>query len=150
LTGLWACLLAYTLRQCSPIFNISSSLPQQVYHLGLIFPPLKVYHATTVITTVLPAYKQAFLQASLDLHALQFVTFELKSGRQSPYFFNASDFYNSDLLNAFIVAYTNSINSAPSLYPFNVIFGPAYKCIPLAFTTFFALRQLNASKYGKL
>jgi orotate phosphoribosyltransferase len=93
----------------------------------------------------LPPYKTAFLNAALEGRALRLGSFELKSKRISPYFFNAGDFYRADLLTALAVAYANTIHdSFPGAeLPFDVIFGPAYKGIPLATATTMALAQLG-------
>ncbi|KAK9771308.1 putative Orotate phosphoribosyltransferase [Seiridium cardinale] len=101
----------------------------------------------------IPSYKANFLHAALDGRALRLGSFELKSGRTSPYFFNAGDFYRADLLSALAVAYANTIHesfsSSATDLPFDVIFGPAYKGIPLATATTFALAQLD-DRYKKL
>lgn len=52
----------------------------------------------------LPQYKLDFLQAAINGNILKFGSFELKSGRISPYFFNAGDFYRADLLRAISTA----------------------------------------------
>ncbi|KAK9424313.1 putative Orotate phosphoribosyltransferase [Seiridium unicorne] len=101
----------------------------------------------------IPSYKANFLHAALDGRALRLGSFELKSGRTSPYFFNAGDFYRADLLSALAVAYANTIHesfsSSTTDLSFDVIFGPAYKGIPLATATTFALAQLD-DRYKKL
>jgi orotate phosphoribosyltransferase len=103
----------------------------------------------------IPQYKADFLNAAFEGRALRLGSFELKSGRTSPYFFNAGDFYRADLLTALAVAYANTIHesfttgTASTDLPFDVIFGPAYKGIPLATATTFALAQLE-DRYKKL
>ncbi|KAI0132331.1 phosphoribosyltransferase-like protein [Xylariales sp. AK1849] len=96
----------------------------------------------------LESYKAAFLRASLEGRALRLGSFELKSKRISPYFFNAGDFYRADLLEALAVAYANTIHTSFSS-GFDVLFGPAYKGIPLATATTYALAQLDP-KYRTL
>ncbi|ORY63143.1 orotate phosphoribosyltransferase-like protein [Pseudomassariella vexata] len=96
----------------------------------------------------LEPYKADFLRAALSGNALRFGTFSLKSGRQSPYFFNAGDFYRADLLEALAVAYAKTIHT--SNVSFDVIFGPAYKGIPLATAATLALRPLDPERYNKI
>ncbi|HGG60249.1 MAG TPA: orotate phosphoribosyltransferase [Gammaproteobacteria bacterium] len=82
-------------------------------------------------------YKSAFLQLAIDRGVLRFGEFTLKSGRVSPYFFNAGAFdLGSDLarLGSF---YARAIVDAG--FDFDILFGPAYKGIPLAAVTAAAL-----------
>jgi orotate phosphoribosyltransferase len=75
------------------------------------------------------AYKKEFLELSLELDVLRFGEFTLKSGRQSPYFFNAALFntgYAAAKLGRF---YARAIADAD--IEFDMLFGPAYKGIPL-------------------
>lgn len=75
------------------------------------------------------AYKREFLELSLELDVLRFGEFTLKSGRLSPYFFNAGLFntgYAAAKLGRF---YSTAI--AESDIDFDMLFGPAYKGIPL-------------------
>ncbi|KAF2996943.1 orotate phosphoribosyltransferase [Neopestalotiopsis sp. 37M] len=100
----------------------------------------------------IPQYKADFISAALDGRCLRLGEFKLKSGRMSPYFFNAGDFYRADLLSALAFAYAHTIHESfatSSDLPFDVIFGPAYKGIPLATATTFALAQIDA-RYKKL
>lgn len=103
----------------------------------------------------LPPYKAAFLQAAFDGGVLKFGSFSLKSGRVSPYFFNAGDFYRADLVQAIGAAYAQTIaefdaaRTPRSPEPFfDVIFGPAYKGIPLATAALIFLAQLDPARYG--
>ncbi|KAH8681446.1 phosphoribosyltransferase-like protein [Xylariales sp. PMI_506] len=101
---------------------------------------------------VLEPWKADFVKAALDGKALRLGSFELKSKRISPYFFNAGDFYRADLLSSLAVAYANTIHTAfppgaDGLPPFDVIFGPAYKGIPLATAATLALAQLDPARY---
>lgn len=75
------------------------------------------------------AYKREFLELAIELDVLRFGEFTLKSGRKSPYFFNAGLFntgYAAAKLGRF---YSNAI--VESRIKFDMIFGPAYKGIPL-------------------
>ena len=85
------------------------------------------------------AYKKEFIDLSLELGVLRFGEFTLKSGRVSPYFFNAGLFntgYAAAKLGRFYAAAV-----AESGIHFDMIFGPAYKGIPLAALTAAALAE---------
>ena len=75
-------------------------------------------------------YRQRFLQLALDAEALRFGEFTLKSGRQSPYFFNAGRFDSGARLAALAACYADALEAAGT--GFELLFGPAYKGIPLA------------------
>ncbi|CAJ2513800.1 Uu.00g019190.m01.CDS01 [Anthostomella pinea] len=93
----------------------------------------------------LPQYKQDFLRAALDGGALRFGSFELKSKRTSPYFFNAGDFYTGALHGAITDAYAHTIVAKGP--EFDVIFGPAYKGIPLAASVVYALWKMDRGRF---
>lgn len=82
----------------------------------------------------LSAYKKDFLQASIDGKILKFGSFELKSKRISPYFFNAGLFHTARLAGAIATAFAKCIAEAQedTGLDFDIIFGPAYKGIPLS------------------
>ncbi|KAL8711819.1 MAG: hypothetical protein Q9220_003763 [cf. Caloplaca sp. 1 TL-2023] len=109
---------------------------------------------TKDIATQKPQYKSDFLQACLSSNVLTFGTFRLKSGRQSPYFFNAGSFYDADLLSAIATAYAHTIVDFLTVHPEiprpDVLFGPAYKGIPLACCTLLELRRLDRDAWGKV
>ena len=71
-----------------------------------------------------------FFELALKAEALLLGDFTLKSGRKSPYFFNISSFFELGLINELSSLYTNLIEEEN--IEFDVIFGPAYKGIPLA------------------
>ncbi|KAM3065552.1 orotate phosphoribosyltransferase [Clarireedia jacksonii] len=100
-------------------------------------------------TSTLSPYKAEFLKAAIDGGVLKFGSFELKSKRISPYFFNAGDFYRADLLRAIATAYAKTIIEAQSIIDFDVVFGPAYKGIPLATATVDKLADLDP-KYNSM
>jgi orotate phosphoribosyltransferase len=82
-------------------------------------------------------YQEQFLDFVINRQILRFGEFTLKSGRQSPYFFNAG-LFNTGAALAFIgQCYAAAIQQAWLEY--DVIFGPAYKGIPLAAATSIAL-----------
>ena len=71
-----------------------------------------------------------FLKLMIRENVLQFGDFTLKSGRQSPYFFNLGNIAGGDALRGLGQAYASAINAqAPQ---FDMLFGPAYKGIPIA------------------
>ena len=72
-------------------------------------------------------YQQSFLNLALDSKALQFGEFTLKSGRLSPYFFNAANMLNGTNLYELAKCYIDAINDKN--LDFDCIYGPAYKGI---------------------
>ncbi len=84
-------------------------------------------------------YKTQFFQLALDKGILRFGQFTLKSGRVSPYFFNAGGFDDGRSLAVLASCYANAISE--SGISFDMLFGPAYKGIPLAAATAVALCQ---------
>ncbi|MDN3522800.1 orotate phosphoribosyltransferase [Halomonas ramblicola] len=82
-------------------------------------------------------YQRDFIEFAIDQGVLRFGEFTLKSGRVSPYFFNAGLFRTGGALARLGRFYARAIaDRAPA---FDVLFGPAYKGIPLAATTAVAL-----------
>ncbi len=82
-------------------------------------------------------YQRAFLDFALEVGVLRFGEFTLKSGRISPYFFNAGLFNSGSALSRLGQAYAQAI--VDSGIEFDVLYGPAYKGIPLAAVTAAAL-----------
>ncbi|GGA86763.1 orotate phosphoribosyltransferase [Neiella marina] len=82
-------------------------------------------------------YQQAFIEFALEKQVLKFGEFTLKSGRKSPYFFNAGLFNTGRDLAKLGRFYAAAL--AESGIAFDVLFGPAYKGIPIATTTAVAL-----------
>ncbi len=82
----------------------------------------------------LAAYKQEFLELAVAHSALQFGDFTLKSGRQSPYFFNMNVFADGQTLRQVAHCYEGALMAqfGEGDWPFYGLFGPAYKGIPLA------------------
>jgi orotate phosphoribosyltransferase len=85
------------------------------------------------------AYKKEFIDLSLELGVLRFGEFRLKSGRVSPYFFNAG-LFNTGYAAARLGRYYAAA-IADSDVNFDMLFGPAYKGIPLATLTAAALAE---------
>jgi orotate phosphoribosyltransferase len=75
-------------------------------------------------------YQLTFIDLALRHEALRFGRFTLKSGRESPYFFNAGLFSDGASLESLGQCYADAI--AASGIAFDMLFGPAYKGIPLA------------------
>ena len=89
-------------------------------------------------------YKKEFIEFMVDAHVLKFGEFTLKSGRKSPFFMNAGAYkYGSQLLKLGEF-YARAIKHTYGL-DFDVLFGPAYKGIPLAVSTVMAISKL----YGR-
>jgi orotate phosphoribosyltransferase len=84
-------------------------------------------------------YQKQFLDYVIQRKILRFGEFTLKSGRQSPYFFNAGLFNTGEALAFIGRCYAAAIQDAG--IPFDVLFGPAYKGIPLAAATTVALAE---------
>ncbi len=74
-------------------------------------------------------YKKDFIDLAIDYDVLRFGEFTLKSGRTSPYFFNAGLFNTGDALARLGAAYAAAIKD--NAIDYDVMFGPAYKGIPL-------------------
>ncbi|MCF5139859.1 orotate phosphoribosyltransferase [Pseudomonas sp. PA-6-1D] len=85
------------------------------------------------------AYQRDFIRFAIDRGVLRFGEFTLKSGRTSPYFFNAGLFNSGSALAQLGRFYAAAI--VDSGISFDVLFGPAYKGIPLAAATAVALAE---------
>ena len=86
------------------------------------------------------------IQLALDKGVLRFGDFELKSGRRSPYFFNAGLFDDAFAMAELGEAYASAI--VRSGIEFDVLFGPAYKGIPLAVAAGVALSRAHNVNCG--
>jgi orotate phosphoribosyltransferase len=89
-------------------------------------------------------YQQNFIEFAIRRDALRFGEFTLKSGRTSPYFFNAGLFNTGDDLLELSKAYAAALERSGLDY--DIIFGPAYKGIPLATVTAMALASNGINK----
>lgn len=76
------------------------------------------------------SHHSRFLQLAIKVDALRFGEFTLKSGRRSPYFFNAGQFNSGAALAELAACYADAVEAAA--LDFDLLFGPAYKGIPLA------------------
>ncbi|AEO08889.1 orotate phosphoribosyltransferase [Buchnera aphidicola str. Ak (Acyrthosiphon kondoi)] len=84
-------------------------------------------------------WKKKFIDFSFKKKALQFGSFKLKSGRTSPYFFNSGLLSTGTNIIEIGLFYARSI--VDSKMKFDVLFGPAYKGIPITVTTSIALKN---------
>ena len=89
-------------------------------------------------------YKQEFIEFMVDSQVLKFGEFTLKSGRKSPFFMNAGAYVTGAQLKRLGEYYAKAIHDSYG-DDFDVLFGPAYKGIPLCVTAAIAYSEL----YGK-
>lgn len=89
-------------------------------------------------------YKKEFIEFMVDSKVLKFGEFTLKSGRKSPFFMNAGAYVTGGQLRKLAEYYAKAIHDTFGL-DFDVLFGPAYKGIPLSVATCMAISEL----YGK-
>jgi orotate phosphoribosyltransferase len=104
-------------------------------------------------------YQQEFIELALSQDVLRFGEFRLKSGRLSPYFFNAGLFNTGGAMATLGRCYARAITEGAP--PFDMLFGPAYKGIPLVTATAtaladwhgrslpFAFNRKEAKKHGE-
>ena len=90
------------------------------------------------------AYKQEFIEFMVESDVLKFGEFTLKSGRKSPFFMNAGAYVTGSQLRRLGQFYAQAIHDNYGT-DFDVLFGPAYKGIPLAVATTIAFSEL----YGR-
>ena len=90
------------------------------------------------------SYKQEFIDFMIESDVLKFGDFTLKSGRKSPFFMNAGAYVTGTQLRRLGEYYARAIHDNYGL-DFDVLFGPAYKGIPLSVATTMAISEL----YGK-
>ena len=89
-------------------------------------------------------YKQEFIEFMVESNVLKFGDFTLKSGRKSPFFMNAGAYVTGSQLRRLGEYYAKAIHDNYGL-DFDILFGPAYKGIPLSVATAMAISKL----YGK-
>jgi orotate phosphoribosyltransferase len=88
------------------------------------------------------AYKEEFIKFLVKSGALKFGDFTLKSGRKCPYFLNMGSFFKGSSASTLANYYAKALGA--NIEDFNVVFGPAYKGIPLAVaTTIEYFREFN-------
>lgn len=86
-------------------------------------------------------YKEQFIEFMVESEVLKFGDFTLKSGRKSPFFMNAGAYVTGSQLNRLGEFYARAIHDNYGL-DFDVLFGPAYKGIPLSVATAMAISRL--------
>ena len=86
-------------------------------------------------------YKQEFIEFMVDSQVLKFGDFTLKSGRKSPFFMNAGAYVTGKQLKRLGEYYAKAIHDNYGL-DFDILFGPAYKGIPLSVATAIAISEL--------
>ena len=89
-------------------------------------------------------YKQAFIEFAIERKVLCFGEFKTKAGRLSPYFFNAGLFNDGESLRRLGQFYAKAIVTAG--LPFDMLFGPAYKGIPLVSAIAIALAEMGQNR----
>ena len=90
------------------------------------------------------SYKKEFIEFMVESNVLKFGDFTLKSGRKSPFFMNAGAYVTGSQLKRLGQYYAQAIHNCYG-EDFDVLFGPAYKGIPLSVATVIAFSEL----YGK-
>lgn len=95
-------------------------------------PPQKQVKLSSSSSSALLPYQEQFFSLAIESGVLKFGSFTLKSGRMSPYFFNAGLFNSGKALSTLASCYCQTILSSQIEY--DVLFGPAYKGIPLVAT----------------
>ena len=111
---------------------------------GIMFGIENMRELLTDERAAMEAYKREFIEFMVQSDVLKFGDFTLKSGRKSPFFMNAGAYVTGEQLHRLGLFYAQAINDNFGL-DFDVVFGPAYKGIPLAVVTAMALQEL----YGK-
>ena len=86
------------------------------------------------------AYKQEFIEFMIESGVLMFGDFTTKSGRKTPFFINTGNYKTGSQLKRLGTFYAKAINASFGT-DFDVLFGPAYKGIPLSVTTSIALSE---------
>ncbi len=89
-------------------------------------------------------YKEQFIEFMVESQVLKFGDFTLKSGRKSPFFMNAGAYVTGEQLHKLGLYYAQAVHDAFGL-DFDIVFGPAYKGIPLSVVTAMGISEL----YGK-
>lgn len=98
----------------------------------------------TEVVRDMEQYKQEFIEFMVDSNVLKFGEFTLKSGRKSPFFMNAGAYVTGSQLKRLGEYYAKAIHDRYG-DDFDVLFGPAYKGIPISVVTAIAYSEL----YGK-
>ena len=97
------------------------------------------------VLRIMEQYKQEFIEFMVDSDVLKFGEFTLKSGRKSPFFMNAGAYVTGSQLKKLGEYYAKAIHDKYG-DDFDVLFGPAYKGIPLSVVTAIAYSELYGRK----
>ncbi len=122
---------------------MAAALPDGAYHWRLRICPACRYNRTpryppaALGLTMIRSYQNEFLDFAIGAGALRFGEFKLKSGRSSPYFFNTGLFNTGGRLAQLGRFYAHAV--LDSGLQFDMVYGPAYKGIPLAASVTIAL-----------
>ena len=92
-------------------------------------------------------YKQEFIEFMVDCKVLKFGDFVTKSGRKTPFFINTGFYRTGSQLRKLGQYYAKAINEKYGT-DFDILFGPAYKGIPLSVTTAAAIDELYGADIG--
>lgn len=99
----------------------------------------------------LPDWKTELITSALSANILGFGSFTLKSGRTSPYFVNCGGFSKGPLISSIATAYAQTLHEhalSDSSFDFDLIFGPAYKGIPICAMTALRLQDTDEKRWG--
>lgn len=141
-------LLVSVSRGISSAPNIKEAAETLRDEINLIRANIRTKQATSGSTSKesIQPYQKEFIDFAISQNVLQFGKFTLKSGRISPYFFNAGRFSSGEALMVLSRSYAKAIRRAG--LKFDVIFGPAYKGIPLASCIGMAWFELYGESVG--
>ena len=92
-------------------------------------------------------YKQEFIEFMVECKVLKFGDFTTKSGRKTPFFVNTGFYRTGSQLRKLGQYYARAINEKYGM-DFDILFGPAYKGIPLSVTTTMAIDELYGKEIG--
>ncbi|VVB99451.1 Orotate phosphoribosyltransferase [uncultured archaeon] len=91
-------------------------------------------------------FQTDFIDLAIYAGALKFGSFTLKSGRQSPYYFNSGVFYTGEFSNALASVFAELISHKLKAEKYDIVFAPAYKGIPLCVSASMALAKKGVNK----
>jgi orotate phosphoribosyltransferase len=91
-------------------------------------------------------FQKDFIELAIFAGALKFGSFQLKSGRESPYYFNSGVFYTGEFTRGLADVFAQKINQTIKPDRYDIVFGPSYKGIPLAVSVSIALAAKGVNK----